>query len=100
MNTEISIESHLRVDDESHTAHMAVAGGRVAERIYENYLQNELHSLGIHCKRMNEFNDKEELEALAIAIKEVYFQDYKTAYDGNNNDNDITREKELIEPHL
>jgi len=26
-----------------------------------------------------ELNDKEELRALAVAIKEVYFQDYKTA---------------------
>ena len=53
----------------------------------ETYLQSELSSLGIECKRMNEFNDKEELEALATAIKEVYFQDYKTAYvdDGDNN---------------
>ncbi len=36
---------------------------------------------------MNEFNDKQELEALATAIKEVYFQDYKTAYDNEHNDN-------------
>lgn len=47
----------------------------------ENYLQNELSPLGIDCKRRNEFNDKGELEAVATAIKEVYFQDYKTAYD-------------------
>ncbi len=47
----------------------------------ENYLQNELSSLGIDCKRRNEFNDKDELEALATAIKKVYFQDYKTVYD-------------------
>jgi hypothetical protein len=39
----------------------------------KSYLQNELSSLGIECKRMNEFNDKDELEALATAIKEVYF---------------------------
>jgi hypothetical protein len=32
---------------------------------------------------MNELNDKGELEALATAIKEVYFQDYKTAYSSN-----------------
>lgn len=49
----------------------------------ESYLLNELSSLGVYCKRRNEFNDKEELEALVIALKEVYFQDYKTAYDGN-----------------
>jgi hypothetical protein len=45
-----------------------------------NYLQAELKSLGIQPKGRNELNDKEELEALATAIKEVYFQDYKTAY--------------------
>jgi hypothetical protein len=47
----------------------------------ENRLQSELSSLGVDCKRKNELNDKEELEALATAIKEVYFQDYKTAHD-------------------
>ncbi len=46
----------------------------------ENYWQNELASLNIEPKRKNELNDKGELEALATAIKEVYFQDYKTAY--------------------
>jgi predicted RNase H-like nuclease (RuvC/YqgF family) len=46
----------------------------------ENYWQSELSSLGIECKRRNEFNDKEKLKALATLIKEVYFQDYKTAY--------------------
>jgi hypothetical protein len=40
--------------------------------------------------RQNELNDKEELQALAEIIKEVYFQDYKAAYsssnsNGNNN---------------
>jgi hypothetical protein len=50
----------------------------------ENYWQSELSSLGIECKRKNELNDKEELKALATAIKEVYFQDYKTAYDENH----------------
>jgi hypothetical protein len=46
----------------------------------ENYWQNELSSLNIEPKRKNELNDKKELEALATAIKEVYFQDYKSAY--------------------
>ena len=46
----------------------------------ESYWQSELRSLGIDCKRKNELNDKQELQALATAIKEVYFQDYKTAY--------------------
>ncbi len=49
----------------------------------ENYLQAELGSLGIQCKRMNELNDKEELQTLATAIKDVYFQDYKIAYSDN-----------------
>jgi hypothetical protein len=59
----------------------------------ETYLQRELSSLGIECKRMNEFNDKDELEALAAAIKEVYFQDYKTAYDDEDNNS----QREIIE---
>ena len=49
----------------------------------ENYWQNELASLNIEPKRKNELNDKGELEALATVIKEVYFQDYKTAYTSN-----------------
>lgn len=52
----------------------------------EMYWKNELSSLGIECKRKNEFNDNEELETLAIAIKEVYFQCYKTAYDNSNTE--------------
>jgi hypothetical protein len=61
----------------------------------ENYRQNELSSLGIECKRKNELNDNEELRALATAIKEVYFQDYKTAY----NDNLRQIDKLHSEPH-
>ncbi len=58
----------------------------------KEYWQNELKSLGIEPRRQNELNDKEELQALAEIIKEVYFQDYKTAYssgnvNGNNNNN-------------
>lgn len=49
----------------------------------ENYWKNELASLNIEPKRKNELNNKGELEALATAIKEVYFQDYKTAYSSN-----------------
>jgi hypothetical protein len=51
----------------------------------ENYWQSELSSLGIECKRRNELNDKEELRALAMAIKEVYFQSYKTAYNDDSH---------------
>jgi hypothetical protein len=74
---------------------MATRGEVVAEN-EENYLQNELRSLGIECKRRNEFNDKEELEALATAIKEAYFQDYKTAYDNEDNNN----QREIIDKKL
>lgn len=63
----------------------AAEAGREQE---ENRLQSELSSLGVDCKRKNELNGKEELEAHATAIKKVYFQDYKTAYD----DNDIHKE--------
>ncbi|MDQ4101815.1 MAG: hypothetical protein M3115_06475 [Thermoproteota archaeon] len=63
----------------------------------KDFWENELKSLGIEPKRQNEFNDKEELESLADIIKEVYFQEYKTAYgdyegssssnSGKNNNN-------------
>jgi hypothetical protein len=46
----------------------------------KDYWQNELNSLGVEPRRQDELNDKEELEALAEIIKEVYYQDYKTAY--------------------
>ena len=46
----------------------------------KEYWQNELESLGIKSKRQSELNDGDELEALAEIIKQVYFQDYKTAY--------------------
>jgi hypothetical protein len=47
----------------------------------KDYWQNELNSLGIEPKRNNELNDKEELQALADNIKQVFYQEYKTAYD-------------------
>ncbi|MFL6490718.1 MAG: hypothetical protein ACJ70M_04385 [Nitrososphaera sp.] len=43
--------------------------------------------MGIDPRRQNELNDKEELEALAEIIKEVYYQDYKTAYSNQGEDN-------------
>jgi galactose-1-phosphate uridylyltransferase len=51
----------------------------------KDYWQNELKSLGIEPRRQNELNDKEELQALAEIIKQVYFQDYKTAYSNNSS---------------
>jgi hypothetical protein len=55
--------------------------------------QKELNSLGIECKRKNELNDNKELQQLATAIKEVYFQDYKTAYDNGDNSQRQNTEK-------
>jgi len=52
----------------------------------KDFWENELKSLGIEPRRQNDLNDKEELQALADIIKQVYYQDYKTAY-GNNNTN-------------
>jgi hypothetical protein len=52
----------------------------------KEYWQNELESLGIESKRQSELNDdNDELEALAEIIKQVYYQDYKTAYGGNES---------------
>jgi hypothetical protein len=51
----------------------------------KEYWQNELKSLGIEPRRQNDLNDKEELQALAEIIKEVYFQDYKAAYSSSNS---------------
>ncbi len=53
----------------------------------KEYFENDLKSLGIEPKRENELNDVTELEALAEIIKQVYYQDYKTAYSDNNNNN-------------
>jgi hypothetical protein len=63
-----------------------------------NYLQSELSSLAIaiECKRTNELNDNGELEALATAIKEVYFQGYKTAYDTGDIEIDQSHFDHLI----
>lgn len=63
----------------------------------KSYLKSELNSLAIECKRMNELNDEEELEALANAIKEVYFQDYKTTY---NNDTTSSNTEIIDQSHF
>jgi hypothetical protein len=55
-----------------------------------NYLLSELSSVGIQPKRTSEPHDKGELEALVTAIKEVYFHDYKIAYnDTSSNTEEI-----------
>lgn len=53
----------------------------------KDFWENELRSLGIEPKRENELNDKSELAALAEMIKQVYYQDYKTAYGSKENSN-------------
>lgn len=54
----------------------------------KGYWDNELNSLWFTAKRSNEVNDKDEISALADNIKQVYCQEYKTAYDENvNTDN-------------
>lgn len=62
----------------------------------ENYWEEELSTLAIECKRKNELNDEDELEALATAIKEVYFQDYKTAYDDSHGEIDRSHFEYII----
>ena len=57
----------------------------------KDFWENELKSLGIEPKRENELNDKAELEALAEIIKQVYYQDYKTAYSDISNKNSFVR---------
>lgn len=41
---------------------------------------NELNSLGIVPKKTNELNDKQEISDLSENIKQILYQDYKTAY--------------------
>jgi hypothetical protein len=41
----------------------------------------ELESLGINVKKINDLNDLQEFENLIENIKQTYFQDYKTCYD-------------------
>jgi hypothetical protein len=57
----------------------------------KDFWENELKSLGIDPKRENELNDKAELESLAEIIKQIYYQDYKTAYSDINNNNGTIR---------
>jgi hypothetical protein len=62
----------------------------------ENYWEDELSTLAIECKRKNELNDEDELEALATAVKEVCFQDYKTAYDDSHGEIDRSHFEYII----
>ncbi len=48
---------------------------------------NELESLGLSVKKINEFNDLDEIRNLTEIIKQDKYLDYKTDYfsDGNPN---------------
>ena len=68
----------------------------VSDSSVVNHLRIELSSLAIDCKRTNELNDKQGLEALANAIKEVYYQDYKVAYNVGSLEIDQSHFEHLI----
>ena len=46
---------------------------------------NELESLGISVKKMNDLNDDYELESLIENIKQTLIQDYKSCYDNKED---------------
>ncbi len=48
----------------------------------------ELESLGINVKKINDLNNAQEFENLIENIKQTYFQDYKTCYDDNQQKED------------
>lgn len=52
----------------------------------QGYWENELDSLGIKSKRKSELNSNEELRALADNLKQVYYQNFKLAYNENGSD--------------
>ena len=52
----------------------------------EGYWLSELPSLVIKPSWKNELNDVGELEVQAINMKQVYYQDYKTAYSGKDSE--------------
>ena len=52
----------------------------------KDYWYAELRSLGIDPKRSNGLNDNSELANLVDNIKEIYFQDYRAAYDDKRFD--------------
>jgi hypothetical protein len=47
-------------------------------------------------QKKDELNDNEELQQLVTVIKEVYFQDYKTAYNTSNTEIDQSHFDHLI----
>jgi hypothetical protein len=54
----------------------------------EDYWHGELRSLGIEPKRKDLANDKEELASLTDNLKQTMYQDYKTAYSKDNEEDE------------
>jgi hypothetical protein len=50
------------------------------------YWENELCSLGVRPKRKNELNNRDELRALTDNLKQVYYQNFKLAYNQEGSD--------------
>jgi len=48
---------------------------------------NELESLGLAVKKANDLNDIREVSSLTDSIKQVMFQDYKTCYNEESEEN-------------
>lgn len=53
----------------------------------EGYCDAELESLGFKPNSKNTLNDVSELAALTENIKQTYYQDYKSAYDKDQDVN-------------
>ena len=49
----------------------------------------ELESLGINVKKINDLNDLQEIENLIENIKQTYFQHYKTCYDDRRKEGEM-----------
>jgi hypothetical protein len=49
----------------------------------------EIESLGINVKKINDFNDLQEFENLIENIKQTYFQHYKTCYDDQRKEGEM-----------
>jgi hypothetical protein len=83
MNAKVEEEQDQEEEEQQLQKQQSNSKGGYHRSHYNNnyhWWHYELQSLGIEPKRKNELNDKEELEALADTIKQVYYQDYKAAY--------------------
>ncbi len=58
-----------------------MATGRECPEKYDWWL-NELESLGVSVKVLNDLNNIEEVSELAENLKQTFYQEYKTIYSG------------------